>query len=294
LIAAQQMFVVYGVWLAIGVAVGMLCAAVVARTYVDRQIRRVRAAERRARSAKRMAELGAMTGGLAHEIKNPLSTIALNAQLLGESIEELDVDESERGRLVRRAASLEREVERLRGILTDFLDYAGEIKLHRTPTDLNKIVDELVDFFLPQAERHGVRLRAHLAQSPVVASIDVGHVKQAVLNLLLNAVQAMAATYADERSGDLIIRIEQVSDDEQGEFAVIHVTDTGPGMDQAMVARIFEPYFTSKSGGSGLGLPTARRLIEQHEGRIEVHSEVGQGTDFALFLPLSGAKEPAK
>ncbi|MBN4052748.1 hypothetical protein JYU07_00535 [Roseiflexus sp. AH-315-K22] len=302
MIAQQQNFVTASVWLAIGVAAGLLCAALVSRVYVDRQIRRVRAAERRARSAQRMAELGAMTGGLAHEIKNPLSTIALNAQLLGESIEELDVDEHERGRLVRRTAALVREVERLRGILTDFLEYAGEIKLHRTPTDLNTVVDELVDFFLPQAERHGVRLRADLAQSPVVASIDVGHVKQAVLNLLLNAVQAMATVDADVRSRDLIIRVERVREvehdergepGERGEFAVIHVTDTGPGMDEAMAVRVFEPYFTSKSGGSGLGLPTARRLIEQHEGRIEVHSEVGQGTDFALFLPLSVPDEGA-
>jgi len=294
LIAAQQMFAVHATWFATGVAIGVLCAAMVARTYVDRQIRRVRAAERRARSAKRMAELGAMTSGLAHEIKNPLSTIALNAQLLGESIKELDVDENEQGRLVRRAGSLEREVERLRGILTDFLDYAGEIKLHRTQTDLNTIVDELIDFFLPQAERHGVRMRADLAPVPVIASIDVGHVKQAVLNLLLNAVQAMSTMDDAQRSRDLIIRTEQVADDEQVEYGVIHITDTGPGMDETMVARIFEPYFTSKSGGSGLGLPTARRLIEQHEGRIDVHSEVGQGTDFALFLPVSprdGAKD---
>ncbi len=288
------MFAVHATWFATGVAIGVLCAAMVARTYVDRQIRRVRAAERRARSAKRMAELGAMTSGLAHEIKNPLSTIALNAQLLGESIKELDVDENEQGRLVRRAGSLEREVERLRGILTDFLDYAGEIKLHRTQTDLNTIVDELIDFFLPQAERHGVRMRADLAPVPVIASIDVGHVKQAVLNLLLNAVQAMSTMDDAQRSRDLIIRTEQVADDEQVEYGVIHITDTGPGMDETMVARIFEPYFTSKSGGSGLGLPTARRLIEQHEGRIDVHSEVGQGTDFALFLPVSprdGAKD---
>ncbi len=292
MIASEQMFAAHATWFATGIVIGVLCAALVARMYVDRQIRRVRAAERRARSAKRMAELGAMTSGLAHEIKNPLSTIALNAQLLGESIKELDVDENEQGRLVRRAGSLQREVERLRGILTDFLDYAGEIHLHRTQTDLNTIVDELVDFFLPQAERHGVRLRADLSSTPVVASIDVGHVKQAVLNLLLNAVQAMSSAEETQRSRDLLIRTEQVADDEQVEYGVIHVTDTGPGMDAAMVGRIFEPYFTSKSGGSGLGLPTARRLIEQHEGRIEVHSELGRGTDFALFLPVSPGEEP--
>ena len=274
-------------WLAIGVTIGVVTASIIAWRLVDRHLRRTRAAERRARSARRMAELGAMTSGLAHEIKNPLSTIALNAQLLGEAIDQLGIEEPDRGRLVRRAASLGREVERLRAILGDFLDYAGEIRLHRQPTDLNDVVGELVDFFLPQAERQGVRLRTDLPHEPVVAAIDVGHVKQAVLNLMLNAIQAMSTAADRGTQAELIIRTERVVDEDHVEHAVLHVTDTGPGMDPRTVARIFEPYFTTRSGGTGLGLPTARRLVEQHGGRIDVHSEPGQGTDFALHFPVS-------
>ena len=279
-------------WLAVGVIIGVVTASVIAWRLVDRHLRRTRAAERRARSAGRMAELGAMTSGLAHEIKNPLSTIALNAQLLGEAIDELDVEEPDRGRLVRRAASLGREVERLRAILGDFLDYAGEIRLHRQPTDLNDVVGELVDFFLPQAERQGVRLRSDLPGEPVIAAIDVGQVKQAVLNLMLNATQAMSTAADRGTQAELIMRTERVVDEDHVEHAVLHVTDTGPGMDPQTVARIFEPYFTTRSGGTGLGLPTARRLVEQHGGRIDVHSEPGRGTDFALYFPVSVPDSP--
>src|SRR6185503_4111804 len=110
----------------IGLVVGAAVAGLAARWQIRRSLERVRAAERRARAAERLAEVGAMTGGLAHEIKNPLSTIGLNAQLLAEGLDELEgVDADSRQRLSRRLSSLRREVERLRGILTDFLNFAG-------------------------------------------------------------------------------------------------------------------------------------------------------------------------
>jgi len=282
-----------------GLALGVAGAAAVARWQIRRSLARVREAERRARSAERLAEIGAMTGGLAHEIKNPLSTIGLNAQLLAEGLDELPVDaatdpESKR-RLSRRVSSLRREVERLRGILADFLDYAGELRLDRKGADLNRVVEELADFFLPQAEAQGVRLRTDLATGELTGSIDVPHVKQAVLNLMLNAVQAMASpTKADASSGtaategrakELILRTERGSDAEGGPTLCLHVTDTGPGIDPEVMPRLFTPYFTTKSGGTGLGLPTTRRIIEAHGGRLDVVTERGRGTDFVVVLP---------
>ncbi len=229
-----------------------------------------------------------MTGGLAHEIKNPLSTVGLNAQLLGEAIEELPIAGDEKGRLVRRVQSLRREVERLRGILTDFLEFAGELRLDRREADLNVAVGELIDFFAPQAERSGVRLRTDLSSEPLRASVDVSHVKQAVLNLMLNATQAMTGSEPQGAAAlkELIIRTVAVRDADQRRVAQIHVIDTGPGIQADVLPRIFTPYFTTKSGGTGLGLPTSRRLIEAHEGRIEVFSEPGRGTDFVITLPL--------
>ncbi len=265
----------------IGFALGILLTAAVSWSLVRRHLARVRAAERRARAAERMAEIGSMTGGLAHEIKNPLSTIGLNAQLLSEGIDELKVEPEEKGRLLKRVAALRREADRLRGILTDFLQFAGNVRVEPVPADLNLIVSDLADFFMPQAQQQGVRMRVDLAPGPLMANLDAAHLKQAVLNLMLNAVQAMTG----KPGGELILRTaRQVAPDKRSEIT-LHVIDTGPGIDAAAMEKIFQPYYTTKSGGTGLGLPTARRLIEAHHGRLEVHTEPGKGSDFTLALP---------
>lgn len=275
----------------IGFGVGVIAAAAAAWAILRRHLRRVRAAERRARAAERMAEIGAMTGGLAHEIKNPLSTIGLNAQLLVEGIEELETPESEKSRLLNRTRALQRETERLRGILADFLEFAGTIHMDRREADVNEVVEELADFFLPEAEQHGVRLHAQRAAEPVRAVVDVRLVKQALLNLMINATQAMSvgggAAGGNGKPRELLLRTELVRDGDGQPAAAIHVVDTGPGIDHDTQAQIFKPYFTTKSGGTGLGLPTARRLIEEHGGRITVKSETGKGSDFTVILPLT-------
>lgn len=269
-----------------GFGLGVLVAAMAARLLLRRHVAKLREAERRARAAERMAEIGAMTGGLAHEIKNPLSTIGLNAQLLAEGIEELPIDPDERGRLSRRVGALRREAERLKGILEDFLRFAGQLRLDPRPADLNAVVEELVDFFLPQAQVHGVRLRSELAPGPLTVLLDVPHVKQALLNLMLNAVQAMAGVGPGSvATRELILRTERGTDPGRRPVARVHVIDTGPGIGPEAMERMFQPYFTTKSGGTGLGLPTARRLIEGHEGRLEVHTQLGQGTDFVASFP---------
>lgn len=272
---------------ALGFAIGVVTTLAVVVWRLRRHLRRVRAAERRARDAERMAEIGAMTGGLAHEIKNPLSTIGLNAQLLTEGIEELPVEPDVKGPLARRMSALRREVERLRGILTDFLQYAGQPRLDPVAADLNAVVEELVDFFVPQAEKAGVRLRSDLAPGPLTAGLDVPHVKQALLNLMLNAVQAMADGATQGRARELILKTHRGTDALRRPVVVLHVIDTGPGIGAGNLERVFQPYYTTKAGGSGLGLPTARRLVEAHHGSIEVHSENGRGTDFVVTFPAA-------
>ena len=277
----------------IGLAAGAVLTATVSHARWRKQVAMVRRAERRARSAERLAELGSMTSGLAHEIKNPLSTIGLNIQLLAEALAELQGDDEERGRLERRVGTLQREIDRLKDILTDFLDFAGEKKLSPSPTDLNAMIDELADFFHPQAERQRVRIFVTPASQRVEALVDGPLIKQAVLNLLLNALQAMGEP---ERPGsqqgtrEIYMRTE-LGEDDGHPVARLRVADTGPGMDEATISRIFTPYFTTKSGGTGLGLPTSRRIVEEHGGRIEVHSEPGRGTEFTLVLPVPETPE---
>lgn len=290
-----------------GIVIGSAATGAAGWWIVRRQRARARSAEKRARASQRLAEIGQMTGGLAHEIRNPLSTIGMNAQLLAEGIEELPEDSEPRGRLLRRAGVLRREVERLGGILSDFLNYAGELRLDRRPADLNQIVSELADFFSPQAQQQGVRLRADLSHEPLPVEIDSGHVKQAVLNLMLNAVQAMnqpaspsssfnssaaagpSAPSPSSAPKELILKTQSILDKREP-IVRLHVIDTGPGIPADTLARIFDPYFTTKAGGTGLGLPTTRRLIEAHGGSIDVRTDPGRGTDFTITLPM--ASEP--
>ncbi|MCK5113216.1 MAG: HAMP domain-containing histidine kinase [Phycisphaerae bacterium] len=218
-------------------------------------------------------ELSQIVAGLAHEIKNPLSTINLNLKLLGEDLARYHDDEHER--LARRLQRVQDETHRVRQTLDDFLRYAGKYELHKTRTDLKELLSNLYDFFLPQAEACGVILRNTVPAESVYCDIDVNLIKQALLNLMINASQAMA------EGGELLIKL--TNDDEQ---ATVEVIDTGAGIEQSKIDAIFQPYWSSKSDGSGLGLPTARRIVREHGGALQVESEVGKGTRFLLRLPL--------
>ena len=236
--------------------------------------RRAAVLERRALQAERLAEIGSLTGGLAHEIKNPLSTVQLNLQLLRE---DLMPENPAYSRLVSRLDTVYRETARLREILDDFLRYAGRIELDRKPTELNGLLEELVDFFAPQAQLQRAQLRLKKHASPVVANVDPKLIKQAVLNLLINGLQAIP----EGRGGELILSLTV-----GGKHAVIDVIDTGSGIPPEQVDRIFTAYYTTKKHGTGIGLAMARRIAEEHGGKIGVRSDVGKGSDFWIALPM--------
>jgi signal transduction histidine kinase len=226
-----------------------------------------------ARSSRELFdELTQIVGGLAHEMKNPLSTISLNLKLLGEDLGRFH--DAEHERLSRRLARVQEEADRVQQILNDFLRYAGKFELAVQPVDLCDVVGQLRDFFAPQADAARVVFRTALPDGPLPCRVDPNLIKQALLNLLINAVQAMA------EGGELLLRL--IARDDQ---AVIEVTDTGPGIEPAALENIFRPYWSSKQGGSGLGLPTARRIAREHGGTLTVESEPGKGTRFVLTLP---------
>jgi signal transduction histidine kinase len=272
-------------WILLGVVIGIACAAPVTRVLLHRAERRARAAQRRALDAERLAELGSMTAGLAHEIKNPLSTVGLNAQLLAEGLNDAEMPDDDRERLLRRLDALSREAERLRAILTDFLQFAGRVKLDAQPRDLVRIVNDLQDFFHPQCDQNRIVLRTKLPEQPVSVQVDESLFKQALLNLMINATQAMADGAVaggdeSEARGELILQVE--ADDSETR---VHVIDTGPGIEPDRLRQIFHPYVSHTAGGTGLGLSTARRIIEEHGGSIVAHSDVGRGSDFVIHLP---------
>src|SRR5438876_637860 len=242
-----------GIAIGIGVCL-ILGAAIGAWAY-----RRFVLLERRARHAERLAELGTLTGGLAHEIKNPLSTVGLNLQLLRE---DLDPNNPSYSRIISRLSTVQQETGRLREILDDFLRYAGRIEIERKPVELNRLLEELVDFLSPQAGLQRVQLRLKRAPQELTASVDPKLIKQAVLNLMLNGLQAMSS------GGEMILALS--NGDGQ---AVIDVIDTGPGIPPETVDKILQAYYSTKKGGTGLGLAMAKRIAEEHGGSINLRSE---------------------
>ena len=237
--------------------------------------------ERRAARAERLAELGMLTGGLAHEIKNPLSTVQLNLQLLREDLaDQTPTAEAEKkavGRMLRRLESLSGETVRLREILDDFLRYAGQIHPESQRTNMMELCEDLIDFVMPQAQLGRVELK--LRGEPVAAEVDPRLIKQALLNLLLNALQHTPA------DGRVTLHCNAADLNHQPGIA-LRVIDTGEGMDDETRGRVLDPYFSKRRGGTGLGLAIVRRIAEAHHGYVGVDSEPGQGSTFSLLLPV--------
>lgn len=217
-------------------------------------------------------ELATLAGGLAHEIRNPLSTIGMNLELLAE---ELENDDSQRARrMLRRIANLQGECRNLEEILNAFLQFARAGELHLSDGNLNTIVLDYVDFLEPQANSMEVELRPHLDSDLPVVMLDKSLMRQALVNLCRNAIEAMP----EGGSIDLLTRT-------RGEDVVLEIIDTGKGMDEKTRGQMFQAFFSTRSGGSGLGLPTVRKIVEAHHGRISCESEVGKGTRFTITLP---------
>ncbi len=278
----------------IGFLVGGLLAGLTVWRIMARYLRRMRHQGKkllaRTRSAEKLAELGTLTGHLAHEIRNPLSTIKLNLQLLAEDVDDLaqaardgkvhaeNLDDPVRffERQGRKLKAITAEAQRLAETLTDFLRYAGKMELHLVRQDINEILEDLIDFYEPQALTKNVQMRQCLSPEAAICRIDVDLIKQAILNLFINATQAM------NQGGELMVR-SSLGDNE----ARIEIIDTGAGIPDEMRDKVFDAYYTTRSGGTGLGLPTCRRIIEEHGGHIELDSEPGKGTRFLIALPIT-------
>jgi signal transduction histidine kinase len=232
-----------------------------------------------------LEELGKLTGELAHEIKNPLSSININLKLAREELEaakSAQAGQTGRGqdgleftRALRKIAVIEKEMDRLERILEGFLRYIGKTELQLASVDISSLISDMIDFYSPQARSHSIIIRQQLYDKPLVCKADEGMLKQVILNLFINAQQAMSD------GGELLIRTAR-----RNKEAVIQISDTGSGIAADKLPNIFEAYYSSRSQGSGLGLPTAQKIVEAHKGAISVDSELGKGTSFTIKLPL--------
>ena len=231
------------------------------------------------------ARIAKLAGGLAHEIKNPLSTIRLNMELLAEDLAEPASPRDRRA--LAKIDLVQRECQRLQDLLDDFLNFTRVRAPRLEPTDLNRQINQVLTFFAPQAREAGIDVICYFDPELPSVLLESESFHRALLNLVLNAQQAMPD------GGQLVVRTTSV-----GSRVAIYLIDTGCGMDARTLAQVFDTFFSTKPGGSGLGLPTTRKIIEAHGGRIDVESEPGQGTKFTIELPvpprLTAASSPAQ
>jgi two-component system, NtrC family, sensor histidine kinase HydH len=225
--------------------------------------------------AERDVLLTRLARGLAHEIKNPLSTMAINLTLLEEDWTRTGEPGPTERRSLKRVRTLQREVSRLEGILDDFLRFARGGEVNRSPGDLVALVREALEFMEPEMTANSIAVHAELPSSLPHVVIDSGAFRQALINLLVNARQAMPG------GGELIVQVRR-----HGPSVEVTVTDTGVGMRAEQLENCFDLYWSTKKGGTGLGLSTVSRIVAEHEGSIGVVSEEGRGTSFTLRLPL--------
>lgn len=224
-------------------------------------------------SAEQYTELAEMAGGFIHDIKNHLGTLSLNLQLLAEDFENPETPRERRA--LDRVTRLHDECRKLVELANDFLRFARVQELNREPTPLEVVVTRMIDFLTPTARQKGIEINWYPAPDLPAAHLDRDLFEQALLNLMLNAEQAMP-------DGGTLTLIGRREDG----WVCLDLIDTGCGMDAELMAKVFRPFHTTKKDGCGLGLPTARKVVRAHGGTIDIQSEPGRGTKVTIRLPV--------
>eukprot|EP01022_Parablepharisma_sp_SALTPOND_P021794 TRINITY_DN435_c7_g1_i1.p3 TRINITY_DN435_c7_g1~~TRINITY_DN435_c7_g1_i1.p3 ORF type:complete len:600 (+),score=163.82 TRINITY_DN435_c7_g1_i1:4393-6192(+) len=234
-----------------------------------RDVSELKRLEEKVRRQEKLAAVGQLAAGVAHEIRNPLSSIKGFAVHLGSRFPKDSPD-------AQAAQTLVNETNRLNRVVTELIEYARPTEASRTPTDPAAVIDHTLRLLRQEATNAGVAVHFEPCEGLHTVDIDADRVSQALLNLCLNAIQAM------EEGGALTIRA-CITD---GSLEIM-VEDTGPGLDPGMYEQIFDPYYTTKPRGQGLGLAVVRKVAEAHGGRVEVSSTPGAGSRFNLVLPTT-------
>jgi signal transduction histidine kinase len=230
-------------------------------------------------------DVAGLAGALVHEIKNPLSTLNISAQLL---LEEWNQPNTPREvRMVKRLEVMRAEIGRIETIVNSFLSFVRQQMTAEAPVEVNALLSDLIAHNREGWERAGIQVRVHLAEGLGAVQGDESLLRQAFLNLLRNAEQAMPS------GGEMIVRTRRGAGAGAAATAMVvaEVIDTGPGIADERMERIFRPYFSTKPSGTGLGLPTTLRLVRMHGGYLIVESEVGKGCCFIVHLPVRGSAQ---
>jgi signal transduction histidine kinase len=220
--------------------------------------------------SRRMAAIGRLTSGVGHEVKNPINAIVVHLELLKNKLGEGSAP------AVRHLEVIDAEIHRLDRVVQTLVDFSRPVELQLKEQDLGPVIGDVLALAAEEFSTHKVNLISHLPQVPVLANIDADLMKQAVLNVIQNGAQSMAD------GGNLEVVLET-----DGKTAVLRVSDEGSGISDEIRAKIFDLYFTTKSGGSGIGLAMTYRILQLHHGSIEVQSREERGTEFQLRIPLA-------
>ena len=231
--------------------------------------------EAQLRHAERLASLGRLVAGVAHEVRNPLATIRLRVQMCRRDAADIKVKES-------CLIALE-EIERLNGIVNRLLSFARPIQLQLEPLDLKGLVQERVHSFEELALQRQVQLMTSFPNKRFLARVDKDRISQVFDNIIQNALDAMS-----EHGGTLSVTlISQTEQAEKHQQVSVEFQDTGKGMDPAAISRVFDPFFTTKPSGTGLGLSISHELVRAHGGNINIESQEGRGTNVRITIPDS-------
>jgi signal transduction histidine kinase/uncharacterized membrane protein affecting hemolysin expression len=222
--------------------------------------------------SRRLSASGRVTGGVAHEVKNPINAIVLHLQLLQNKLSQLDPDTR------RHMDIIGSEIHRLDRVVQTLVDFMRARELHLMEVDLRRLLEEVALLAAPDAEQHGVTLSRDLPEEPLPVKADLDFMKQALLNVVLNGIQAMP------QGGELTISAHQ-----EENAVVAEVRDRGMGIAQEVQDKIFELYFTTKKDGNGIGLAQTYQILQWHYGSVEFNSTEGEGTTFRFRLPLATA-----
>ncbi len=232
-----------------------------------------RGREARLRRAESLASLTTLAAGVAHEIKNPLQSIGIHMQLIQKSL--AAIEDERAGSMNEFVDVVNEELERLNRIVVDFLFAVRPMNTELEDAEINPIIEDLLDFVRFELAEADIEVRAELDDDLPLLRLDEKYIKQAVLNIVKNAISAMP------HGGTL-----SVSTQRQGDEVLFRISDTGEGMSEEVLGKIFEPYFTTKDFGSGIGLTLVYKIVKEHMGEVSVVSREGKGSSFAIHFPV--------
>jgi signal transduction histidine kinase len=234
----------------------------------------VRELESELELSRRLAAIGRLTSGVGHEVKNPINAIVVHLELLRNKLSGPDA------RAMRHLEIIESEIQRLDRVVQTLVDFSRPVELQLKEQDLRRIVSGVLMLASAELETHNVRVSSHMPERPMITKVDADLIKQAILNVVLNGAQAMS------QGGELHVTVR-----EDGRMAAIEISDSGSGIPDDIRAKIFDLYFTTRKDGSGIGLAMTYRIIQLHNGSIDVQSEQNIGSTFTLKLPLLASAE---